>query len=443
MSTRAAMRTRPLRPGGRRTAAVAAAAVLALALGACGDDQKNTQTGDVVGLTDTGGPKVTAGDCAGLKNGVGITDTKITIANASDMSGFVPGLFKDAQQAVQAYVAYFNAGQDICGRKLEYLPLDSRLDAGGDQQAAQQACEKAFAMIGSMAAFDSGGAPVVSGCKIPDLRVATLTPARLKSDVTFATNSLAVNQIPAAVPDYFLKNHHEATQNAAFLYLNAGAALDNGKSAIAAYKKRGYKFVYEQAIDPLDVNYTPYILAMKKKNVQYVQFIGDYNSAARLAKVMAAQQFKPEVYLLDPAGYDYKFIRLAGTAAEGTRIFINSALFEEAKTNDEMRRYMGWLQKVAPNAYPTYFGLYAWSAARLFTEQAIQLGGKLDRATMLAALSDVKEWDGHGLFSPMPVGARQTGGCTAIIRLENGKWVRESEGKFLCGPLIDSGYGAR
>ena len=132
-----------------------------------GTTTKNTQTGDVVGLTDTGGPKVTAGDCAGLKNGTGITDTKITIANASDMSGLVPGLFKDAQQAVQAYVAYFNAGQDICGRKLEYLPLDSRLDAGGDQQAAQQACEKAFAMVGSMAAFDSGGASVVTELRHP------------------------------------------------------------------------------------------------------------------------------------------------------------------------------------------------------------------------------------------------------------------------------------
>jgi ABC-type branched-subunit amino acid transport system substrate-binding protein len=416
-------------------------AVLALALGACGDgDDTTTQTGGAIGLTDPGGPRVTKGDCAGFRNGVGVTDTKITIANASDMSGIVPGLFKDAQQAVQAYVAYFNAGQDICGRKLEYLPLDSRLDAAGDQQAAQQACEKAFAMIGSMAAFDSGGATTVSGCGIPDLRVATVTPARLRSKVTYATNSLAVNLVPAVVPDYFLKNHRDATQNAAFLYLNAGSGLANGKSQIAAYKKAGFKFVYEQAIDPLDVNYTPYILAMKKKGVKYVQFIGDYNSAARLAKVMAAQQFKPEVFLLDAAGYDFKFVRLAGDAADGTRLFTNSALLEEAKDNEELRRYIGWLGKVAPNAYPTYFGMYAWASARLFTEQAIQLGGKLDRATLLEAFSKIDGYDGHGLFAPQAVGKRTTGGCTTILRLEKGRWVRESEGKFICGPLIDSGY---
>jgi ABC-type branched-subunit amino acid transport system substrate-binding protein len=416
-------------------------AVLALALGACGDDdEKGSQTGGAIGLTDTGGPKVTAGDCAGLENGVGVTDTKITIANASDIGGIVPGLFKDAQQAVQAYVAYFNAGQTICGRKLEYLPLDSRLDAAGDQQAAQQACEKAFAMVGSMSAFDSGGAAPVSGCGIPDLRIATVTPARLHSKVTYAVNSAAVNLVPGVVPQYFLEKHHEATQHAAFLYLNAGAALDNGRSQIAAYKKAGYKFSYEQAIDPLDVNYTPYILAMKSKGVQYVQFIGDYNSAARLAKVMAAQQFKPEVYLLDSSGYDFKFVRLAGAAGDGTRLYTNSALLEEASSNEEMRRYIGWLGKVAPNAYPTYFGMFAWSAARLFTEQAIQLGGKLDRASLLAAISKVDNWDGHGLFTPQAIGKRTSSGCTTILRLEKGKWVRESQGKFVCGPVIDSGY---
>jgi ABC-type branched-subunit amino acid transport system substrate-binding protein len=423
------------------TALVAATAALTLVLGACGDDDDSTaQTGEVTGLTDTGGPTVPEGDCAGLQNQVGVTDKTITIANASDMSGLVPGLFKDAQQAVQAYVAYFNAAQDICGRKLEYLPLDSRLDAAGDQQAAQQACEKAFALIGSMSAFDSGGAGPVSKCGIPDLRVATVTPARAASKTTFATNSLAVNLYPQVIPDYLKEKYPEAIKSAAFLYLNAGSGLANGKSQIAAYKKVGIDMKYAQAIDPLDVNYTPYILAMKKQGIKFVQFVGDYNSAARLAKVMAAQQFKPDIYLLDAAGYDFKYVRLAGPAGEGTRLFINSALLEEAESNEEMRRYIGWLQKVSPGAAPTYFGMFAWSSARLFTEQAIQLGGKLDRATMVQALSKVDGWDGHGLFAPQAVGKRTTSGCTQVLRLEDGKWVRESGDDFMCGPLIDSGY---
>jgi ABC-type branched-subunit amino acid transport system substrate-binding protein len=422
---------------GRMLAATVAGAVI-LAVAGCASEQENTQTGGVVGLTDTGGPKVTAGDCAGFQNGVGVTDDKITIANASDISGLVPGLFKDAQLAVQAYVEYFNAGQDICGRKLEYLPLDSRIDAAGDQAAATEACSKAFAMIGSMAAFDNGGAKAVEQCGIPDLRTASVTPARNASPVSFATNSVAVNLVPAAVPDYMAKKYPEAVKKAAFLYLNAGSALDNGKSYIKAYSKRGFNFVYTQAIDPLDVNYTPYIQAMKSKGVEYVQFIGDYNSAVRLAKLMQTQQFKPEAYVLDPSGYDYKFTRLGGPAVEGTTVFTNGALFEEAQDNEEMRRYMGWLGKVAPNTQPTYFGMFAWAAARLFTEEAIKLGGQLNRETMVQALSKVNEYEGHGLFAPQNIGKRETAPCTAVIKLENGKWVRESGKDWLCGPLIPS-----
>jgi ABC-type branched-subunit amino acid transport system substrate-binding protein len=387
---------------------------------------------------------VPAGDCAGLKNGNGVTDDTITIANASDITGIAPGLFLDVQQAVEAYVDYFNAGQTICGRKLKYLPLDSRIDSVGDQTAAKEACSKAFAIVGSMAAFDSGGAAQVQKCGIPDLRSATLTPARLKSDVTFAANSLAVNLISTVVPDYFRKKFPEATENAAFVYLNAGSSQANAMNEIAAWKKRGFKFSYTQGVDVFESDYTSYVLQMKKKGVQYVQFIGTYGTAAKLAQAMHAQNFKPEVFLLDPAGYDYKYLSYGGSAVEGTRIFINSALFEEGSSNEEMRRYMGWLKKVAPKAYPTYFGLFAWASARLFTEQAIQLGGKLDRKSMIKGLEGVNDWTGHGLFAPQNVGDRKTGACTAIIRMEKGRWVREAptaKGEFMCGPLVDSGLG--
>ncbi|NHA00206.1 hypothetical protein G5V59_08905 [Nocardioides sp. W3-2-3] len=63
----------------------------------------------------TGGVK--AGSCTGFKNQKGITDKTITLANISDISGPVPGIFESAQQATQAYVKYFNSTGSICGRK--------------------------------------------------------------------------------------------------------------------------------------------------------------------------------------------------------------------------------------------------------------------------------------------------------------------------------------
>jgi ABC-type branched-subunit amino acid transport system substrate-binding protein len=109
-------------------------------------------------------------DCTGFHNQPGISDSTITIANVADVSGPVPGIFTSAQQAVKAYAAYFNATSSLCGRKLKVLSLDSRTDAAGDQVAYAKACEDAFAAVGSMSAFDAGGAATAQGCGLPDLR---------------------------------------------------------------------------------------------------------------------------------------------------------------------------------------------------------------------------------------------------------------------------------
>jgi ABC-type branched-subunit amino acid transport system substrate-binding protein len=79
---------------------------------------------------DGGGDKAS---CDGFQNGPGISDSEVTIGNASDISGPVPGLFESSQDAVKAYVAYFNSSSDICGRKLKLVTYDSRTDAGADQ----------------------------------------------------------------------------------------------------------------------------------------------------------------------------------------------------------------------------------------------------------------------------------------------------------------------
>ena len=55
-------------------------------------------------------------------------------------------------------------------------------------------------------------------------------------------------------------------------------------------------------------------------------------------------------------------------------------LFEEANRNPEVQNYISWLQRTS-GGNPNFFGVYAWSAAALFTRLAIQLGGKLSRAS--------------------------------------------------------------
>ena len=385
----------------------------------------------------TGGQK--SGSCNGFKNQTGITDKTITIGNSSDISGPVPGLFASAQEAVKAYVAYFNATSDICGRKLELKNYDSRTDASADQQAYSRGCDEVFAMIGSMSAFDSGGASTAQDCGLPDIRSAGVTADRQACSTCFGAQSTQAKEFENAVPDYVKQNFPDAAAHAAMLYINAGAAAENGKIQAQAMGKRGMHFDYVQGIDISEFNYAPYVQQMKDKGINYVQMIASPDQFVRLANAMQQQGFKPDVFMLDPTAYDPDYVKNGGDAAEGTTVFVNFTPFEEAASNKEEQLYLSWLQQVKPGAQPSFFGLFAWSAARLFVEQATRLGGNLTRANLIKAVQGVDNWTANGLHSPQHVGPRHTGDCWRFLQLRNGKWTPVGGTKYRCSGVTTVG----
>jgi len=153
---------------------------------------------------------------------------------------------------------------------------------------------------------------------------------------------------------------------------------------------------------------------------------------------MKQQGFEPEVMFQDQTVYDAHYIQQAGSLAEGMFVYASTELFDNF-ANKEMALYRSWLDQVSPGAIPNFYGLYAWSAARLFVEQAVKLGGKLNRASMVQALKGVRNWTGNGLHVPMQVGPKTTYNCLTMIQYSGGKWRKVS--KVECGPLIETGVG--
>ncbi len=376
---------------------------------------------------------MSAGSCSGFKNQKGITDKTISIGNASDISGPVPGLFTSAQQGTKAYVAYFNATSSICGRKLDLTTLDSRTDAGADQQAYAKLCESTFAAVGSMSAFDSGGAGAAQSCGLPDIRTAAVTATRNNCSTCFGVRAVGANEFGNVVPDFFVKNYKAASQKAAFLYLTAGAAAENAATQQKIETKRGMKFVYSSGIDVAEFNYGPYVQQLKSKGARWVQFLGGYQQGVRLAKAMQSANYKPDVLFFDPTVYDAGFVSSGGSAVEGAITFVDFTPFEESQP--ELNRYKQWLQQAAPGATPTFFGLYAWSAAKLFVQEALGLGGNLSRASLVAKVKGVRGWTADGLHSRMDVGGKHAAECARFLQLRNGRWVPLKGTAYMC-----SGY---
>jgi len=383
-----------------------------------------------------GGTK--AGDCDGFKNQTGVTDDKIVLGNASDISGPVPGIFESAQQATRAYLAYFNSTSDICGRKLDLVLYDSRSDAAANQAAYSKACSETFAMVGSMSAFDSGGTKEAEGCGLPDIRSTTTSPERTACSVCFATQSVNPRYVNGGYVKYFSSTHKDATQHVGLIYINAGSAAPNAAYFKSAWEKAGWKVDVFAGMDVSEFNYSSYVQQLKDKGVKLVSYIGPYQNTVKLQQAMQQQQFTPEVFLQDATIYDDGYVESAGSAAVNTFVYSTTDLFDNYK-NKEMALYRSWLDQVSPGAVPNYYGLYAWSAARLFVEQAIALGGKLDRAGMVNALKGVKDWTGNGLHVPQQVGPKLTANCAAIFQLNGGKWSKISGNGYVCGDRIQAG----
>jgi len=376
------------------------------------------------------GSGVKAGSCAGFKNGPGMTATTIKIGNSSDISGPVPGLFTAAQQATQAYVNYFNSKSNICGRKLELTNYDSKTDAGADQQSYTKLCDGVFAAVGSMSAFDSGGAATAQKCGLPDIRSAAVTLARNKCSTCFGVQATGEGLYQNEVYDFWRRTQKAATEKAAFVYLNAGAAAENAQTQISVGKKRGMNWVYTSGIDVAEFNYGPYVQQMKSKGVQFVQFLGAYQQEARFAQAMQSAGYKPKVFMLDPSAYEQGFLKQGGTAVDGVKFFVNFTPLEEHQT--ELDLYKKWLQQTAPGSSPTFFGLFAWSATKLFVERSIALGGKLNRASLIAQIRATNGWTGGGSHSPMNVGNKTPPVCVRWMTVKGGRFTPFTA-KYICG----------
>nr|MDQ3610480.1 ABC transporter substrate-binding protein [Actinomycetota bacterium] len=355
----------------------------------------------------------------------GITETTITIANVSDVSGPVPGLFEDAQLAVKAYVAYFTAREGtVYGRQLRLLALDSRLDTGANRSASIQACNEAFAGVGSMSAFDQGGAPVVGECGFPDLRSMSLS-GEMKSVATAFPINPAGSPGERALGQYgwLAQRFPEAVKKAAFLFVDGGAVTRElaEEDVLATEAFLGYDFVYTAALGITETNYSPFVQQMKSKGVRHVTFVGAYQQAAALAKEMQRQGFAPDVYAPTVTAYDDDFLAIAGPAAEGTYIAVGTSLNEETAANEELQLYASWLDQIEPGAVPTSIGQYAWSAAKLFVEKMKEVGPRPTRKALLEAMPAVTAYTGGGLLAPANIGGRQLNDCAQFVQVQGGR----------------------
>ena len=367
---------------------------------------------------------------------VGVTPTTITIINSADLTGPVPGLFSTVQDGIKAFVAYFNAtNQTVCGRKLVLTTADSGESESGDHDAAVAACAKSFAMVGGDSGFDAGGAPVVQQCGIPDIRASGNSQQRIAVPNVFAVAADDLHHFQPSIPAYFSQTFGDkVTQHAAIAYVNIGVGQQQAQRYAAGLRAVGWKVADQIPFDVSDFSYTPYAQKLKDDGVDFVWMIGAEAQYARMAQAMQSQHYKPDVFLLTPNAYDQIYTDAAGSAAAGSYVYVNAARFDQASSVPELQLYLTWLNRVDPNAAPSWFGELAWSAARLFVTEAQKVGPNLTREALITQLASVDNWTSNGLTSPQHIGSRIVSDCWAIIQWTGNAWIQSSAAEYTCTP---------
>lgn len=358
---------------------------------------------------------------------VGVTEDRILIYNVADLTGAVPGLFRDAYEATLAYIQYFTATEGtVYGRQIVLESRDTQLSSQGNRAAYLDACENAFAGVGSMSAFEEGAAEPLKGCGMPDLRNVRTSKAVQQLDNVFGIQAVRTGEYSRAEWEYYKERFPEAVKNAGFVWLeNQTTNYQVGIYIKGTTEQLGYQWKKQIQVAVAETNYARIVTELKDAGIELVGFQGAYQQAARLAESMQQQNYAPKVFALQQNNYTPDLIQTCGQACEPfVMVAMNASLLEEMSSSPELQLYAEWLARVNPRARPTGLGMYSWAAARLFVQALKDIGPEPTRAKLLAYLRGVDNYDANGLIPPQHVGTQEGIGCVVMLDIDGGQFTR-------------------
>lgn len=365
----------------------------------------------------------------------GVSQDEIKIAVVSDRAGQIKVPTAGIEESMQAFVDWCNGFGGINGRQLALTKIDSKLFA--HLEATQEACNAGvWAIVGSGSVSDNQGAQTMVDCGLVEVPAYTATTAKAESDrmVQPLPNPAATfNSSPA---QYMVENHPDAVKKAALLWGGIDTARSQAERIREAYEAVGFEFVYTKETEVIQESYASEAKALKDAGVEYVNFVNSTAEAVKLLKDIETQRVEPEVIEFGQQYYDPQLLD-AGSAAEGVHVQLNTVPFEDVDASPALQAYLEAYDQVGSSIEATSLGVQAWSAGLLFATAAKTLGDDLTRENLLAALGEIREWDGGGLHGASDPGDNKGAPCLTFAQVVDGAFVRlhpEEPATFDCKP---------
>ena len=139
-------------------------------------------------------------------------------------------------------------------------------------------------------------------------------------------------------------------------------------------------------VSPTATNFNTQANDMKQKGVDFIITVAEINAVANLAKAFESVDYLPKVPFYGAQAYGKKFLQLAGSAAEGTKVGLIFAIPEEGAANPAIAQFNTWYARTAPGADIDFFALASWVAADMFVTALNAAGSDPTQAKILAEL---------------------------------------------------------
>lgn len=440
---------------------VALVALLVLAA-ACGRDEDDDGTASEQTSPPAGSETTTSAapdicDSEPLEaTEVGVTADEITIFVMADVgSPLAPGLFQGSIDAVKAWGNYINERGGVGCRKVVVREWDSKLSPDDTTNGTIDACQNAFAMVGTTSLFvldasnlvncpDKAGQPT----GLPDIaQLATELPHQC-NPTTFAINN-AEGDCPytggvrrtvqfMGTYRYFL----EQVPDLHGIFLIPGdlpSAIQSSIVGVRAAESIGVVNDGEFKVSGRDEQaaFARFIEPIKQHQSNFVHNGSNDVAMVKMRKEAKAQNVNVEIWSCTLSCYTPAFLEAGGADVEGTYMWMQFLPFEEADTNEELAAYLdavGGIEKA------TSWGAAAWAGAvelKEVIDRIVEKDGPnaITRARFLEELAALDDFDANGWFGKKA--QRKLSDCFVLLQVQNGEFVRvfpEERGTFHCDP---------
>ena len=355
------------------------------------------------------------------KKDEGVSAQEIVLGSSQPMSGTLAYMGKAVDEAIRTYFDMVNGQGGVHGRKIKLITYDDELKPAKSVANAKLLVERdnVLAMVGNighatnMSAYEYSGpkkVPTIGALSISDL---TSTPAR---DYLYVLPSPQSTETAAYV-DHAINSLK--AKRVAMLYQNDGWGKPAYDIAVKQLEKYGQKLVEAQTFERFATDITSQVFKLKESNPDVVIVYALGQEAVLFFRGAEKLGWKPTVFgaggLNDP-----KFIELLGKS--DAKLYVASYYDPIDGNNPAIKDFNDRYTKMYPNSKPSSMALMGYSSAAVMVEALRRAGPQPDRAKVIAALDNLKDFDqkiGPKItFQPVNAGPYSRRGQTGVVLME-------------------------